>query len=495
MTTTDPRPATGGPVTTTAAATTGTAAAQPGSTLSGRLASFAARVADELPDRIAADSLARITDTVGISVAALDTEPVRAALALAREWGGAPQSTLIGFPDRAPASVAALVNGTAAHALDFDDTHLPSILHPSASVVPAALAVAEAVGASGRELLAAVAAGNEIAIRLGNGGDDPELGNNVFFERGLHATSLCGAVGSAVAAALVAGADERTVQHAIGVAASMGSGIIEANRNGGSVKRVHCGWAAHAGVIAAQFAQHGVTAPDTVLEGRFGFFNAFTGLHPVDERFLDGLGDEWELDRCFVKPYPTNVFTHTGIDAAMRLARRGLDVADVERIELSVPMAVTRTIAEPREAKLHPQSPYHAQFSGPLTFAIAWRGGTGLGVHLDDFTAETLADPVVRAIAERVHYVPDPEVDAAYPERLPTVARVHLADGSVVEERVMANRGTVDRPLSAADVRLKFDLNVRGLGEDRADALGRVLEALPTAPDVRRLLAELGWSS
>lgn len=460
--------------------------------ISARLADFAIATRDGLTPAVAADSLARITDTVGISIAALDTDPVQSAVALAREWGGTPQATLWGFADRVPAPTAALVNGTAAHALDFDDTHLPSILHPSASVVPAALAAAETVGASGQTLLAAVAAGGEIAIRLGNGADDPELGNNVFFERGLHATSICGAIGSAAAAAVAFGLDAMTVRHAIGIAASMGSGILEANRNGGSVKRVHCGWAAHAGVVAAQFARQGITAPDSVLEGRFGFFNAFTGLHPLDEGFLAGLGDEWELDRCFVKPYPTNVFTHTGIDAARLLAQRGIDPQAIERIDLSVPTAVTRTIAEPREAKIRPQSPYHAQFSGPMTFAMAWRGGSGLGLYLDDFTQEALDDPFVRHIAERVHYVPDAEVEARYPQALPTIARVHLTDGTVVAERVMANLGTAERPISAEQLRTKFDLTVRGLGADRATALAAAIDALPTASDVRDVLAPLG---
>ncbi|RZI87961.1 MAG: MmgE/PrpD family protein, partial [Microbacterium sp.] len=260
----------------------------------------------------------------------------------------------------------------------------------------------------------------------------------------------------------------------------------------GSVKRVHCGWAAHAGVTAALFARQGLTAPDTVLEGRFGFFQAFTGLHPLDDGFLAGLGDEWELDRCFIKPYPTNVFTHTGIDAAMVLSRRGIDVDDIERIELSVPMAVTRTIAEPREAKIRPQSPYHAQFSGPLTFAMAWRGGGGLGLTLDDFTQEALDDPLVRAIAERVHYVPDAEVEALYPHRLPTIARVHLRGGAVVEERIMANLGTTHRPLAPAQVRTKFDLNVRALGDRKAAALRDAIDALAAGVDVRSTFAALG---
>ncbi|MFD2768041.1 MmgE/PrpD family protein [Micromonospora eburnea] len=463
-------------------------------TLSTRLAAFAVETAAQLPERIAADAQARIVDTVGIAIAAMDTEPVRAALALAREWGGSRQATVLGFPDRVPAPVAALVNGTAAHALDFDDTHLPSILHPSASVVPAALAAAEMAGASGRTVLAAVAAGAEITIRLGNGADDPDLGNNIFFERGLHATSICGAMGAAVAAAVVLGLDVETTRHALGIAGSMGGGLIEANRKGGSVKRIHCGWAAHAGVTAAQFARQGLTAPDTVLEGRFGFFNAYTGLHPVSETFLDGLGEDWELDRCFVKPYPTNVFTHTGIDAARRLAERGIPIESIERVDLSVPMAVTRTIAEPREAKIRPESPYHAQFSGPFTFAIAYRGGSGLGVYLDDFTQAMLDDPVVRRLAERVHYVPDPECEALYPERLPTIARVHLTDGTTVEERVLANLGMAERPIRPEQLRHKFDLNVRRLGGQRAAALSAALRALPVAPSVSDLLRTLEWA-
>lgn len=460
--------------------------------ISSRLAAFTDDIRADLADSVAGDALARITDTIGISIAAMGTEPVQAALSLARDWGGAPQAGLFGFPDRVPAPTAALVNGTAAHALDFDDTHLPSILHPSASVVPAAIAAAELAGADGRTLLAAVAAGAEIAIRLGNGADDPELGNNVFFERGLHATSICGAIGSAAAAASALGLDATTIKHAIGIAASMGSGIIEANRNGGSVKRVHCGWAAHAGVVAAQFAAQGVTAPDTVLEGRFGFFNAYTGLHPLDEGFLEGLGEQWELDRCFVKPYPTNVFTHTGIDAAKRLAARGIDIAAIERIDLSVPMAVTRTIAEPREAKINPQTPYHAQFSGPMTFAMAWRGGSGLGLYLDDFTEEAVRDPQVRHIAERVWYVEDAEVEAAYPQALPTIARVRLTDGTVIEERVMANLGTAERPITPEQLRTKFDLTVRGLGADGARLLGDAIDSLSAAANVRDVFASLG---
>ena len=470
------------------------AAVVPEPTLSARLAGFTAATVANLPARIRADSLARVTDTLGISLAARGTEPVRAALDLVRGWGGNAQASVFGYPDRVPAPAAALVNGTAAHALDFDDTHVPSILHPSASVVPAALAAAEEAGASGEVFLAAVAAGNEIAIRLGMAAHDEDLNNNVFFERGFHATSICGAIGSAAAAAAAYGLDVDGIRHAMGIACSMGAGLLEANRVGGTVKRVHCGWAAHSGVVAAQMAARGITAPDSVLEGRFGFFNAYAGMHPLAAEALVGdLGERWELDNCFMKPYPTNVFTHTGIDAARLLAARGIAAADIERVELSVPMAVTRTIAQPRESKISPQSPYHAQFSGPFTFAIGFHGGTGLGVYLDDFTQETLDNPSIRRLASTVHYVRDEECEAIYPRHFPTIARVTLADGTRVEEKVLANLGTAERPLTPEQVQLKFDLNVRIVGAGRAAALSARLDGLAEAADANELLTGIDW--
>ena len=187
-------------------------------------------------------------------------------------------ATAVGAAQRLPAPSAALVNGTLAHSLDFDDTHLPSVLHPSSAVLPAALAAAEAASARpGGALLDAAAVGIELTCRLGMAGYDEELGNSVFFDRGLHATAICGAIGAAVAAGCCTASTPTRMTSVIGIAASMGAGVIEANRTGGTVKRVHCGWAAHAGVAAADLARHGLTGPPTVLEGRFGFLQAFCG--------------------------------------------------------------------------------------------------------------------------------------------------------------------------------------------------------------------------
>lgn len=427
-----------------------------------QLGALAERVAkDGLPARLRTDVAGRVLDLLGNCLAAMTERPAEVVAATVGEWGGTPTATAIGSATRLPAPSAALVNGTLAHSLDFDDTHLPSVLHPSAAVVPAALAVAEQTDASGPAFLDAVAVGVEVTCRLGMAGYDEENANSVFFDRGQHATAICGAVGAAVAAGVLGGLTAAQLTSAIGVACSMGSGIIEANRTGGTVKRIHCGWAAHAGVVAAALARNGITGPPTVLEGRFGLLRAFCG-----DRFDLGavtreLGERWESDRIFVKPYPCNHFTHAGVDAASRVRRRGVDPATITEITLGVPEPVLRTIAEPIGDKRRPLSGYHGAFSGPYTVAAALLGGGGLGLSHEDFTDSAVADPVRLALAALVNPVADPECTRIFPHQFPAVLTVRLADGTVIEERVRHNRGGPENPLSPTELTTKFLVNAR----------------------------------
>lgn len=464
-----------------------------------QLAGFATDCRDAgLPEPVGDDVLGRILDVLGNALAgraesAGPQDPDQAVLRVATGWGGQPEAGVIGSAQRLPAPSAALVNGTLAHLLDFDDTHLPSVLHPSASVVPAALAAAEATGASGAELLAAVAAGVEITNRLGMASYLPDLRNSLFFEKGFHATSICGAIGAAAAAALLYDLDAQRVADAMGVAASMGAGVIEANRTGGTVKRIHCGWAAHSGVVAAQLAREGVTGPPTVLEGRFGFFAAYLDGRYDTDAMLGGLGERWELLRTVYKPYPSNHFTHPGIDCALALRAAGLQAAAVESIELGVAAPVLRTIAEPREEKVAPKSPYHAKFSGPFTVARALLGGGGLGLYLDDFTDATYADPVALALAERVHVVADERAGEIFPRAFAAVLRVRTVDGSALEHRVDSSRGGPEHPLSRDDLLVKFRLGAgRALPADRVADLAAAVTALRSGGSATAVLVAAG---
>ncbi|HEY6751376.1 MAG TPA: MmgE/PrpD family protein [Rubrobacteraceae bacterium] len=455
----------------------------PETTVLQEVSRFAAGVRDgKVEDSILQDARRRVMDIIGIALAASGMEPTRVVRAVVESWGGEGQASIIGSDDRCPAASVALVNGTLAHALDYDDTHLPSVLHPSAAVVPAALAAAEASGASGRDLLTAAAAGDELAVRVGMTGYDEELGNSVFFEKGLHATSIAGTLGGALAAAMLFGLDEEGIGHAVAISASMGAGLIEANRTGGTVKPVHCGWAAHAAITAAELARHGLTGPPTVFEGRFGFLQAYLGDEADVEALTRGLGEEWELPRVFFKPYPANHFTHAGIDAAIRLREEGLDVGDIEEIELGAATPTLRTIAEPEEEKAKPKTGYAAKFSGPFTVATALLGGGGLGVSLDDFTDEAVKDRVKLDLASRVRCVTDEKCDRIFPNQFPAVLRVWLKSGEEREARVSHNRGGPENPLSNEELETKFRTNAgQVLPVGQVEELEEVLRSLAEA--------------
>jgi 2-methylcitrate dehydratase PrpD len=460
-------------------------------TLAGTLSHFAITTrTDGIDDALLHEAMERVLDTTGNAIAAVGEEPAGIALGVVDEMGGIPQSTIIGSGRRAPAANAALVNGTLAHALDFDDTHLPSVLHPSSSVIPAALAVSQAVGASGRDTLTAIAVGIEITVRLGMASYDSDIRNSIFFENGLHATSIVGTLGSAVAAAMLYGLSEDEVQSALGIAASMGAGLLEANRTGGSVKRIHCGWAAHSGVTASLFARGGLTGPPTVLEGRFGFFRAYSKGRFDEEAIVGGLGDDWELPKIFYKPYPTNHFTHAGIDAALKIRARGITSDDIVAIELGVPEPVMRTIAQPADQKKRPLTPYHAKFSGPFTVATALVGGGGLGVYSNDFTSDTLQDPERLRLAALVRCVPDQKSSEIFPHQFPAVLTVTLTDGTEIVERIDTNRGGQDRPLTREEQSLKFRLNAgQLLATDQVADLQTAVTALESAPSIDEMMA------
>lgn len=460
-----------------------------------QLAEFAAHYRDGVPGPLADDAVGRVMDVAGNALAAAaeassPSEPANAVLEVMRRRGGVGEASVLSTGDRLPASAAAMVNGTLAHALDFDDTHLPSVLHPSSAIVPAALAVAEAQGAHGPALLAAIAVGDEICNRLGMASYVPALRNSSFFDRGLHATSICGTIGAAVAAAMLLRLEPGGISDAIGIAASMGAGLLEANRTGGTVKRIHCGWAAHAGIEAAAFAAAGVTGPPTVIEGRFGFLRGYLGDDQDASVIARGLGTDWEVLRTVYKPYPSNHFTHPGIDCALELRRQGLDPADVEAVELGVAAAPLRTIGEPLVEKVSPRSGYHAKFSGPYTVAAALLGGGGLGVYLDDFTDAAAADPARLALAGRVSVVADPVCDDEFPNAFSAVLRVRTRSAARLEYRVHSSRGGPEHPLSAAELRTKFLLNAtRAADAERAEAVAARVRELPGAPRVGPLTA------
>jgi 2-methylcitrate dehydratase PrpD len=439
---------------------------------------------EQIPAAVTAAVKARLLDTIGVALAGSSSDAGLIARARVIDWSGTHEATLLGETVRVTAPGAALVNGTYAHALDFDDTHLPSILHPSAPLVPAALATAESKHASGEELLVGLVAAYEVACRLGMAQYDPVERHSVFIDRGLHVTSYVGAISSAVVAAKVGKMDAAHTAHSIAVAAGMGAGLIESSRGGGSVKKFQSGWAAQAGIVAAEMVGAGLTGALTALEGRYGLFPALCGDRWSPEAVVDGLGSSWQTPNIIIKPYPCTHYTHAIVDAALRFREAGVRADDVLRVQIGVPTGTVAAIGEPVESKRRPSSPYLAQFSGPFVFACALAGGGGLGVSMADFTAASLGDAVRMAVADQCTVVADELCDTIFPDQFPARVRLTLKDGTVLEEAVLSNRGGGDRPLTRAELGLKL----RDTAGTRADAIDRCVNGLEDAPDLEELL-------
>jgi 2-methylcitrate dehydratase PrpD len=457
-----------------------------------QLAEFADGVRfDTLPPAVVDSITSRVLDILGICAAAAPLDTSRAVRTYAAAQGGVAQSSAVGVPGQLPAAQAAFVNGVLAHSLDYDDTHLPSVLHPSATIVPAVLAAAQGSGADGREAIRAIAIGLEVCVRLGMAGYDSVAQNSTFFEHGQHATSICGAMGAAAAVAALHG-DATTVAHSLGVAASTASGIIEANRTGGTVKRMHCGWAAHSAIVSVDLVRHGLTGPPTVLEGRFGFYQAWLHGEFDASQITDGLGERWSIEDIFFKPYPANHFTHAAIDAAAALRRAGIAPDDIESMVLGVPAPNLRTIGEPLAVKQAPDTAYMAQFSGPYAVVAGLLGGGGLEVGLDDYTDELARDPRRRALMAKVDVVADDECTAIFPMQFPAVLTAHLTDGRTVVEKVLTNRGGNKRPLSFDELARKYRDNARRTLDPEAIArLEDTCRALPTLPSLDPIFTDL----
>jgi 2-methylcitrate dehydratase PrpD len=451
---------------------------------------------DALPAEVIDSVRKRVLDILGICLAASDLDTSAGVRAYAASQGGRADAHAIGLRDALPASLAALVNGTLAHSLDYDDTHLPSVLHPSASVIPAALAMAEAHQRSGQELIAAIACGLEVCVRLGMAGYDEKKGSSLFFENGQHATSICGTLGAVVSTSLLAGFDAEQITHALGLAASMGSGVIEANRTGGSVKRMHCGWAAHAACVATDLVHHGFTGPPTILEGRFGFFQAWLHGEFYPEWITSELGVRWEVPGIFFKPYPANHFTHTAIDAAAALRQRGIDLESITHLELGVPASIVRTIGEPIETKRTPATAYMAQFSGPYAVALGLFGGSGLGAGLADYTDELAKDPARRALMAKVSVVSNDECSAIFPHQFPSVLRATLSSGEVIEEKALSNLGGNEQPLTYEQLAVKFRDNAgRHLSATSVRHVESLVSTLETLTTLTPLFDALAFSA
>ncbi|KHL15808.1 2-methylcitrate dehydratase PrpD [Mumia flava] len=430
--------------------------------------------AAEIPDDVTATTLAHVLDGLGTAVGARRLDACGPTLTVARGLGGPAEATLLGEATRVGAPAAALASGVMVHALDFDDTHAGGLVHPTAVALPAALAVGEQVGATGREVLDAVTVGLEVACRIG------AAAPHAFHRRGLHATMVAGVFASAAVAARLSGLDATTTTDALGIAGSQAGGLLAFLGTGASTKQLHPGLASHAGILAARLAAAGASGPATVLDGPHGLYDALADTTARPSQVVEGLGECWEVRSIGFKPWPTCQLAHATMAAAQAgLFAAGVAGSRVRAVHARVHPDSASVVCAPDRDLAAPASPYAAKFSLPWSVAALVLDGR-LGTDTYSETALERAD--ARALAAAVTW----EVDAAavgHAADAPGDVRLRLDDGRTLHGRVERSPGS-DGALPARDLHAKL----RGNAGPRADEVAAAVAALPLAPDLRGLL-------
>ncbi|MBI3636912.1 MAG: MmgE/PrpD family protein [Candidatus Rokubacteria bacterium] len=334
-------------------------------------------------------------DSVGVMLAGAAEPVARIVREVARAEGGVPLATVIGSRLRTSTTWAALANGAAGHAHDFDDTSFALMGHPSVPLFAAVLAAAEAVPADGRAVALAYLLGFEVGATLG------QAVTRAHYARGWHATATIGTVGCAAAVARLHGLDAGEKMHALAIAASLASGLKE--NFGSMTKPYHAGHAARNGVLAALLAREGMTGSVTALEGPQGYLRAFGSDRPALDA-LDGLGRHWHVvtSRVAVKPYPSCALTHSAIDSLLELRQRhGLAPEQIAEVEVGVNQGTPAVLMHPE-----PVTALQRKFSLQFCAAAALADGR---VDFASFAAAEPAAPV-RALMRRVRMVVDPGI-------------------------------------------------------------------------------------
>jgi 2-methylcitrate dehydratase PrpD len=402
-----------------------------------------------------------LLDVAGLCLAARGTDYVRATLAA---WDGEGGCTVLGHARGLDAAGAALVNGTAAHGEDFDDSFEGTPVHASAVVLPAVLAAAERYRLAGPDALRGYVVGTELMCRLAL------VAPTAIHRAGFHPTAVIGALGAAAGVGATLRLPAPQLTSALGIAGSMASGLLEYLAEGTWTKRLHAGWAAQAGLRAALLAREGFLGPRTVLEGEHGFFHAFAvaGIERDFRFVIEDLGETWQMARIAFKPYACGTMLHPFIDCAIRLASEGVAAADVREIVCRVGEGTVHRLWEPLAEKRAPTTSYSAKFSGPFAVAL---GLLERAAGLEQFTEAKVRASDLLGLAANVRYEIDPENE--YPRNYTGEVRVLLADGSVRGARQPHLRGGVKEPLGRSEIAAKFRANASygGLGEDRIRGL------------------------
>ncbi|MGB3289707.1 MAG: MmgE/PrpD family protein [Burkholderiaceae bacterium] len=439
------------------------------------LAEFTAKLSfDQIPTTLIADLKLHVLDGIGVAIYGSQLPWTRIVVETMVEQGGAASATIWGSDYRVTPSQAALVNATAGHSFEMDDIHKESVLHPNSLSVPVALALAESrPSITGKDVLTALVAGTELGARIGN------AATTALFLNGFHPQGTTGAFVSAGTAGNLLKLGPGAMLHAIGIAGSMGAGLMAA-QEGAMVKRFHAGRAAESGLLAASLAGKGFTGIENIVEAAYGgFLSAFARTYKL-ERLLDGLGSYWEAGQVGYKMYPSVTSIHTALDALKQLmGEHQISAGDIQRIDVGCGHMTYVHTAWPYE----PSGVTAAQMN--LFYGLAVMAIRG-NVTPANYAQDTIADADVLAFIPKIHPYEDQEIDDKGPAARHAVKmKVTTKSGRELRCDIWARRGSPECPVSDDEVKAKFIANTQGVLAESIQ--GKIIELVLNLDDMQSL--------
>ncbi len=410
------------------------------------------------------------------------TRPVHGLIRNNEDPGGT--VAVAGTDLRCEASIAALAMGMAAHSLELDDVVNSASLHPGVAVMSAALAIGYEQQCSGAELLTAIVAGYEVTVRLGIA-----VNPGAHYARGFHPTGTCGTFGCGVTAARLLNLEQDALRNAIGIAGSQAAGSMEFLSDGSYTKRFHPGWAAHSGIIAAQLAQHGLTGPASIIEGKFGFLRSYSS-RPDSDAVLRDWANPYQIMRTSIKPHACCRYKQGAIDCILELIQRyNLQPQAIEQVNIAILEAGFALVAEPQKQKINPESVVDAQFSMPFGAALAI---LRKDASLDRYCEQELAATDIKEMMEKVNCIRDASIEKQFPDKWPARVEIITRDGQHLSHALEYPKGDPENPLSWAEIIDKFKtLATPVFADERCDELIDLVRNIEQQKNIRELIDRL----
>ena len=415
-----------------------------------------------------------VMDSIGLMISAKNEPYIKSLVEALNEKG---DCSLIGHNKKVSPFNASIINGTAVHGEDFDDTFEGTPVHVGAVMVPAMLAAAQARKLSGNEFLKGLAIGSELICRLAL------VAPTAVHRQGFHPTAIFGAFGASIGISSALGSSSNEMVSSLGIVGSMASGIIEYLAEGTSTKRLHPGWAAGCGWQSANIGKSGFVGPRTVFEGTHGVFNTFakTTIKPEFSYLTNELGSRWECQKLAIKPYACGTMAQPFIDCSIKLKSEISNVNEIDRIVARVGEGTVHRLWEPLEEKQNPSSPYGAKFSVPYCIAVGLIDGQA---GLKQFTEKRLQDSSLLNLASKVSYEINP--DDEYPKNYTGDVTIFNKNGTIISANQNCLRGGKLSPLKEEEVYKKFEENLK-FSNVKSDEIKKLCSKINTIFNIKNL--------